>query len=90
MSKEATRATGHNTTLLHDLEVIEGFVRESGLEGEANELHAISERLRVALVQVDGATSRPISIEEARRVLEEIRRERAGEGPRQDIQRALA
>ena len=83
---------GHSSndasTVLHDIEAIEDFVRDSGLPREADELHVISERVRVALASGNTGPY-VISLAEARRVLDEIRRER-DEGPTQDIQRALA
>ncbi len=85
--------------VLHEFEAIEGFVRRNGLPREADELHVISERVRVALAaspsspsceEAPGSTDkRVISLEDARRVLEAIRRER-DDGPGQDMQRALA
>ncbi|MEO7094172.1 MAG: hypothetical protein ABI175_13035 [Polyangiales bacterium] len=78
------------STLLHHIVELETYARGNGLDQEADELHAISARMRVAM-----ESERPdpdlhvLSLDDARRVLEAIRRERE-EGPLEDIQRALA
>jgi hypothetical protein len=85
------------STLLHHIVELETYARGNGLQQEADELHAISARMRVAIDARDPA-AHVMPLEDARRVLEEIRRENLPrfavpegvEGPLQDIQRALA
>ena len=78
------------STLLHHIVELETFARGNGLDREADELHAISTRMRVTMASgADDAAAHVMSLEDARRVVEELRRERQ-EGPLQDIQRALA
>jgi hypothetical protein len=87
------------STLLHHIVELESYARGNGLEQEADELHAISARMRVALeADPSDPVAHVLSLEDARRVVEELQRERlprfaepdGAEGPLQDIQRALA